>query len=177
MIILQAFWFLLPAGISNMTPSLTKQTGILSFPMDFNATHKGKRVLGDHKTVRGFIIAPITGLLVFWIQQQLYVYEWAQSISLFNYEEMTLWFGVLLGAGAIIGDAIKSFFKRRREIAPGQSWIPFDQIDWTLGAIAFSLLVYDLQASVAITIILLGLALHPIFNFLGFILRIQKNKL
>ncbi|HEX5285728.1 MAG TPA: CDP-archaeol synthase, partial [Polaromonas sp.] len=33
------------------------------------------------------------------------------------------------------GDSLKSFFKRRLGIAPGQRWIPFDQLDFILGGL------------------------------------------
>src|SRR4051812_27852644 len=46
--------------------------------------------------------------------------------------------GAWIGLGALSGDLVKSFAKRRRGILPGQAWIPFDQIDWLLGALAFA---------------------------------------
>jgi CDP-2,3-bis-(O-geranylgeranyl)-sn-glycerol synthase len=33
-----------------------------------------------------------------------------------------------------VGDAIKSFFKRRLAIAPGATWLGFDQLDFVVGA-------------------------------------------
>ncbi len=33
------------------------------------------------------------------------------------------------------GDAAKSFVKRRLGIAPGKPWIPWDQVDFVLGAL------------------------------------------
>ena len=41
------------------------------------------------------------------------------------------------------GDSVKSFFKRRLKISPGQQWIPFDQLDFILGGLlALHFLVY-----------------------------------
>jgi CDP-2,3-bis-(O-geranylgeranyl)-sn-glycerol synthase len=34
------------------------------------------------------------------------------------------------------GDAAKSFVKRRLGIPPGRPWIPWDQVDFVLGALA-----------------------------------------
>jgi CDP-2,3-bis-(O-geranylgeranyl)-sn-glycerol synthase len=42
-----------------------------------------------------------------------------------------------MGLGTAVGDAVKSFFKRRVGIAPGASWPVFDQIDFLLGAYLF----------------------------------------
>lgn len=36
------------------------------------------------------------------------------------------------------GDALKSFCKRRLKIAPGARWIPADQLDFVLGALALA---------------------------------------
>jgi hypothetical protein len=43
--------------------------------------------------------------------------------------------GLRFGFGAVAGDAAKSFFKRRLAIAPGSPWIPFDQLDFAVGAL------------------------------------------
>jgi len=40
--------------------------------------------------------------------------------------------------GALIGDIVESFFKRRIGKVRGQDWIPFDQLDFILGALFFS---------------------------------------
>src|SRR5437773_6411567 len=50
------------------------------------------------------------------------------------YEDWPL-LGVLFGAGAMAGDSAKSFFKRRLGVEPGRPWIPFDQLDFVLGAL------------------------------------------
>ena len=47
-----------------------------------------------------------------------------------------------MGLGAGVGDAVKSFFKRRVGIAPGSSWLFFDQLDFFVGAYAFVSLVH-----------------------------------
>ena len=44
--------------------------------------------------------------------------------------------GLALGIGALGGDALKSLVKRARGIAPGKSWVPFDQLDFAVGALA-----------------------------------------
>lgn len=175
--LLQAFWLFLPAGIANMAPSLLRRVPILGAPMDFGMTFRGKRILGDHKTIRGLLVAPLAGGVCFWAQQQLGAFAWAQSMSLFDYEQMSVGFGALLGLGAVLGDAVKSFFKRQLDIAPGQPWIPFDQIDFTVGAMLLIQPVYPPPLVIVGLVILLGLALHPLMNLLGFSLKLQANKL
>jgi CDP-2,3-bis-(O-geranylgeranyl)-sn-glycerol synthase len=43
--------------------------------------------------------------------------------------------------GALLGDIIESFFKRRVGRKRGEDWIPFDQIDFILGVLFFSFLI------------------------------------
>jgi CDP-2,3-bis-(O-geranylgeranyl)-sn-glycerol synthase len=47
-----------------------------------------------------------------------------------------------MGLGTGVGDAAKSFFKRRVGIAPGASWPVFDQLDFFAGAYVFLAPVY-----------------------------------
>ena len=46
--------------------------------------------------------------------------------------------------GALLGDIIESFFKRRIGKKRGEDWIPFDQIDFILGVFFFSFLTAGL---------------------------------
>jgi CDP-2,3-bis-(O-geranylgeranyl)-sn-glycerol synthase len=43
--------------------------------------------------------------------------------------------GLRFGLGAMAGDSAKSFVKRQLGIAPGSPWVPFDQLDFVLGAL------------------------------------------
>jgi CDP-2,3-bis-(O-geranylgeranyl)-sn-glycerol synthase len=35
----------------------------------------------------------------------------------------------------MVRDSVKSFFKRRRNVAPGHAWIPADQLDFVMGGL------------------------------------------
>ena len=47
-----------------------------------------------------------------------------------------------MGLGTGVGDAVKSFFKRRVGIAPGASWPVLDQLDFFAGAYLFVLALH-----------------------------------
>jgi len=95
-------------------------------------------------------------------------------------------FGAALGLFALVGDAVKSYFKRRRGKEGGAPWVPFDQLDFVLfglaAALAFSWLlaphwVWDALTGewlVPATIILLTPALHFVVNVLGYWLRLKE---
>ena len=61
------------------------------------------------------------------VQSQL---GWPNAIAV---SDTSLGLGLRFGIGAMAGDSIKSFFKRRTNIPPDEPWIPFDEVDFALG--------------------------------------------
>ena len=175
-VIIQLIWFFLPAIFANMSPNVFKTLPFLNYPLDFNIKLYGKPLLGKNKTYRGFFFGTIVAILTIYIQRTLYPYM--MDFSLVNYNEINIYLlGFLLGFGALFGDSLKSFFKRRLNIKAGKSWIPFDQIDWFIGAL-ISVSFYIRFSLKEITIsIILTLFLHPAINFLSYGLGLQKNKI
>ena len=58
-------WFFLPAGLGNIAPIFAAKLPWLktyAFPLDGYAMFRGKRLLGDHKTVRGLLSGLLTGM-------------------------------------------------------------------------------------------------------------------
>ena len=69
-------------------------------------------------------------------------------------------------------DVVKNLVKRRVGIAPGRPWIPWDEIDFVLGAFALIWGAAVLSWSDLVTILLLGVAGHVLVNRLGYWLGI-----
>jgi CDP-2,3-bis-(O-geranylgeranyl)-sn-glycerol synthase len=46
--------------------------------------------------------------------------------------------GLRFGIGAMTGDSAKGLVKRRVGIATGKPWVPWDQLDFVLGALIFT---------------------------------------
>jgi CDP-2,3-bis-(O-geranylgeranyl)-sn-glycerol synthase len=63
--------------------------------------------------------------------------------------------------------------KRRTGIAPGDPWIPWDQIDFVLGALALVWGAAALSGVDLVTILLLSVAGHVLVNHLGYWLGIR----
>jgi len=173
-LIFQLLYFMLPAYFANMSTIL----GRVIFkkwntPVDIGLKIGGKRVFGSHKTFKGFIIGSCIGILTAYLQSVLYPY--AQSLSIYNYSNW-LALGFLLGFGALAGDSIKSFFKRRVGIKPGERWFPFDQTDFVIGALAFASIVYFPGWENALIILLISLAGHVVVNHSAYYLKIRDEK-
>lgn len=167
MIFLEIIWFFLPAYAANMAASI--------FRVNFLAKPVSEKLFGSHKTWSGFFVGTILAMAISFLQNILYSIDFFQKISLLNYSKNYLLIGFLLGFGALFGDAIKSFFKRRINIAPGGKWIPFDQIDYTLGALLLSLFIWQPSLIFVLIAIIFNLLMHILFNHLGFWLGIRRE--
>src|SRR5579863_5895584 len=173
--ILLAVWFFLPAAVGNATPIIAAKLPYLenwTFPLDGYAMFHGKRLLGDHKTVRGLFTGILAGSATAFLQVELYSnVAWVREIVALDYSRINpLLFGTLAALGALSGDALKSFFKRQSNIAPGRSWFPFDQIDYVLGGIVFTACYVPLSLTQYLYVIGIWTLIHPIATFIGYTL-------
>lgn len=119
----QLLYLMAPAYLANMTPPFVRFWHGWNRPIC-------ERWLGSHKTVVGAASGIFVAMATASVQRAI-----AWDGSLIPNARWPL-VGLLLGIGAIGGDAIKSFAKRRVGIVPGQRWIPFDQLDFVVGALA-----------------------------------------
>lgn len=112
-------WLMLPAIGANMTASLVRDIPILNTPLDLGFTFRGKRITGDHKTYRGLVFGILAAITIVYLQQ--IIYPIIVGYSVIDYSQAnTLLLGILLGGGALFGDALKSFFKRQCNILQGR---------------------------------------------------------
>jgi CDP-2,3-bis-(O-geranylgeranyl)-sn-glycerol synthase len=139
----RVLYFFVPAYLANMSPVLVQGWfGRLATPIDGGLTWRGRRVLGDHKTWRGLLAGIVVAPMALAIQQLVHAAGYLHELALIDYERAGLGLGLLMGLGTGVGDAVKSFFKRQIGIAPGKSWIGFDQLDFFAGAYAFIAPIY-----------------------------------
>jgi len=160
----ELLYVMLPAYAANMAPVLCRKLP-WSAPVDFGMRVRGERLLGAHKTWRGFVCGVCAALLTGLIMQ---VY-WPFDIHL-------IYWSLLAGSGALFGDSVKSFFKRRRSIESGKPWIPFDQLDYSIGALLFGAIIFFPGWFEAIFIIGASLVLHVVVNHVAFWLKIRDEK-
>lgn len=122
---------MIPAYIANMAPVFARRIPWHT-PIDFGLTFRNKRIFGENKTWRGLIVGVIVGTFVGVLLSKIY----------WNFSFSALTWSFCSSLGALLGDTVKSFFKRRFNISSGKSWFPFDQIDFTIGALLLGSLVY-----------------------------------
>ncbi|MFC1769392.1 CDP-2,3-bis-(O-geranylgeranyl)-sn-glycerol synthase [Nanoarchaeota archaeon] len=169
-------YLMLPAYVANMAPVVFSKTlKFMAIPVDGGIKFQNKDIFGKNKTVRGLVLGTLAGLLIAYFQFILQKNDILTSITILNYSNF-LSIGFLLGFGALLGDLIESFFKRRLNIAPGEKFIPFDQLDFVLGSLLLLSIHYVPSLEIIIAIILVSFFGHIIINRLGYILKIKKNK-
>jgi len=173
---LESIWLFLPIGIANLMPTLVYRLPLLNWPIDGDRLWHGKMIFGPHKTWRGFFFGAVGAQLFFLLQRHLFFSSAGiADISLIDYGTAPILTGAVMGFGALLGDAIRAFFKRRVSIAPGAPWIPFDQIDYLLGGILFTRVMVDIPWHTMGLALVLGFPLHLIVNYVGWLILPYKN--
>lgn len=167
----EAFWFFLPAGIANMAPVFANSIpGINRWnaALDFGRSWRGKRIFGDSKTWRGVLFGVFVAVVVGLLQYRV-IASSAESTS------FIILATAVMGLGALLGDALKSFFKRRRDFPPGENWLPFDQIDYIIGGLLFVYPLVHFSLPDALMILIMYSLLHLSVNYIGYLIGMRQK--
>ncbi len=169
-LIFSSFYFILPAYFANMFPVIFAK---LSLPLSFPIS---KKYFGMHKTWRGFYAGYLGALFILFFQVQVQnSYTFFKFHSILNYEEINIFlYAFLFGSGAIIGDCVKSFFKRKFGKNPGEFWFPFDQLDFVIGALIFLIPFFIPDWKIILTILTLTPILHLLINVMAFLTGFKR---
>jgi CDP-2,3-bis-(O-geranylgeranyl)-sn-glycerol synthase len=176
-LILQSFYFILPAYVANMFPVFFAKLNwwpVLNRPIDGGAKLGGRELFGKNKTWRGLLAGILGGIIVAGLQALLYQFGSFKELSILNYQQSWLIFGFLAGSGALLGDLAKSFFKRRAGITSGGAWPVFDQLDLVIGFLIFTYYLARPDWQIILTVLIMTLLLHPMTNIIGYLLGIKK---
>lgn len=173
----QVLWVLLTPYIANATATMPKGRGPT---MDFGRTWRadGRRVLGPSKTWSGFFFGALFALPIGVLQAYLILLAppdlaivpqfgptVVQSIPVI----------VLLCFGAMTGDAVGSFVKRRLGTSSGSRAPLLDQLPFVAVPILLGLLLFPsifvptfVSLEALLWVLLFTLGLHTAFNWIGY---------
>ncbi|MFQ5836592.1 MAG: CDP-2,3-bis-(O-geranylgeranyl)-sn-glycerol synthase [Candidatus Bathyarchaeia archaeon] len=164
-----ALWFIFPAYCANAIPVIFGG----SYPVDFGKIFwDGKPILGSHKTLRGFFSGLVVGTLVGFLQTLLFQHVLFQYNAQFRYD---VWLGFMISLGALVGDLVGSFIKRRLDLPPGSSLPIADQLDFVAGAFLFSLPVSPPSLLTVLIILVITPPIHFLTNLLASLLGIKRK--
>ncbi len=187
--LLRAVLFILPAYFANATPVIFGGGAPADFGRKFS---DGRRILGDGKTWRGLFAGIFFGTLAAVVIGYL-VPNWIETLSIlkcygpvdvhvqcpmpFTREEGAVLFGFLgflLSCGAMFGDLLGSFIKRRMGAAPGHPSLVLDQLMFLVFAVAFAWPVRAVGADEFVFLAVLTYALHVLANVVANRLGLKK---
>lgn len=157
-----ALWLYLPAFVANAAPVFVGKAAWLA-PYRFPIWENG---LGKNKTWPGFMVAVVVGTLAGWLQISLT--PWPHSPATW------IAWSALISFGAMAGDCVKSYFKRRIGIAPGKAWPVVDGIDYVVGAWLCGLVMFRPAWPVLIALLVSGPILSLLANSLSYIFGWKK---
>lgn len=176
--ILGAVYFMLPAYVANLS-GLAFGGGT---PVDGGKECKdGRRLIGNGVTWKGFINGTILGTIVGGILGIIGSFYGDLNvltsgvIALPVYGSIIggLTLGFLMAFGALLGDLVGSFIKRRMGLQSGEPAPIMDQLDFVVGALILSLLVVKISWEFFIIIAVLTLILHLGSNMIAYLLGIK----
>lgn len=164
--VLQALWFIAPAYAANAFPPLLKGTR----PLDSGKKIGKNRLLGDGKTVEGTLGGIAFGIFFGFIQ----IYFQSMIPQDFGLATMTIPLIAALSIGAILGDMIDSFIKRRFGIKRGERITLVNRLDFIVGALILSYPFYKIGWEHVAVLLILTPVIHKLSNILAFALNIKK---
>lgn len=167
--IITAIYLFLPAYLANMCPVFA---AALKLPLGRPIS---KQLFGENKSWRGFYAGYLGALGMLFSQQYWQQSGILENYRLLDYAEINLFFYALLfGIGAITGDLVKSYFKRHFKRKPGSPWVPFDQLDFVIGALLFLMPFYQPAWPYLLVLLLITPFLHLLTNISGYLLGLKK---
>lgn len=164
--------FMAPAFVANASPLIASRLVGRRHPMDFGRTFvDGRRVLGDSKSWEGFAAGVLMGTLAGAALSPVYGRALAELAVA----------GFVQGLGAMIGDVANSFVKRRLGMRPGAPLPVLDQVSFIVASLVLVRALgvgrsagVELGTTEALVLVGLALVLHPLTNYVAYLLGMKE---
>lgn len=151
--------FIGPSYVANAAPLLLGGGRALDGGRNF---FDGERILGAHKTVRGFFAGILGGSLIGLVETP--------------FDSRLLLGGVLIGLGTVLGDLVGAFLKRRVGIKPGSPLPIVDQLDFVFGGLLLGQLVFPLSWISILIVVVVTPPIHLGTNYGAYLLGIKRTR-
>ncbi len=155
-----ALLFIGPSYVANAAP-LVFGGGM---PLDGGRNFlDGQPIFGFHKTVRGLAAGIIAGSVL------------GAAESLFD--SRLLLAGFMMALGAVLGDLLGAFVKRRLKIKPGKQFPIVDQLDFVLGGLLVGWSFFQMSLASILIVVLVTPPIHLGTNYGAYLLGLKKTRL
>lgn len=177
-LVFEALFYALPIFVANSCATLTLSIPLIKdrrTPIDFGQSWRGKRILGDGKSFQGLFFGTFMSAVVGVFQYGIFKNWTFEHVKYLNESSLVrvVILALFLGFGALFGDIVKSFFKRRIGITRGNPWVPFDQLDFLIGGVIFGSLVYFPGWEVILTLAIITPLGHFLSNICAYYLGLK----
>ncbi len=179
---LLGIWYILPAYVANGFAVFAKVIN-KKHPIDGGKVFRDNRLIfGEGKSWEGFIIGFLSGTIIGCLQVvfapillNLILTYLVLPLELFPIVLITFPLVVLVAIGALIGDLIGSFIKRRLNIERGQPAPGLDQLDFLVVSILFGMLIIPLPILLILFLLLVTPLFHLLANIVGYFLGLKHE--
>jgi CDP-2,3-bis-(O-geranylgeranyl)-sn-glycerol synthase len=180
-IMANGFWLFIPAMLPNSAAAMVGG----GTKIDFGKTWRGKRIFGDGKTWRGLFGGGLAGVAIGLVL--IGISSIWDPVNYWGFGPFWGNVGILfcLAFGAIVGDLIGAFIKRRLGMERGQKAPILDQYDFVFGAFlitsiffpswVYSMFIEGWHIAALLFILALMFFIHRIVNILGYKLGFKKE--
>jgi len=153
-VLINSLWFIFPAYVANSSPVIIGG----GIPMDLGRNFiDNRRLLGNGKTFRGFFGGILAGMLIGAFQGIIYPFTSLNDPTNNFTTNAYIIRAFFLSFGALTGDLVGSFLKRRINLKRGAPFPIMDQIGFLV--FAFLFVVYRFTVPLEYIILLLPLTL------------------
>jgi CDP-2,3-bis-(O-geranylgeranyl)-sn-glycerol synthase len=169
----KALLIILPAYAANGFPPLAR--GHRPIDMKRNWLDKN-RIFGDGKTFEGFGFGLFAGFVIGALESYLYpdlnsyAMQYGVKLPLIN-----LYIAFLIALGALSGDLIGSFLKRRLGLKRGADVPLLDQWNFIIGAVLFVYWFTDITIWMFLIMLLITPIVHRVANIIAHKIKIKKE--
>ncbi len=156
--VITALLFIGPSYVANAAPLIWGKGRPIDGGRNFV---DGRRIFGSHKTFRGLAAGIIAGTIL--------------GILEYPFNPIMPLAGFLIGTGAVLGDLLGAFVKRRFDIKPGNPLPVVDQLDFVLGGLLFGSLVFPMSLASILLVVIVTPPIHLGTNYGAYLLRMKKT--
>jgi CDP-2,3-bis-(O-geranylgeranyl)-sn-glycerol synthase len=157
--IVSALLYIGPSYVANAAPLLFGGGATLDGGRKLS---DGQPIFGSHKTIRGVIAGILAGTII----------GLAESLV----DSRLALAGFMIALGAVLGDLLGAFIKRRLRVEPGKAFPILDQLDFVFGSLILGYYFFPIGLYSLLLFVIVTPPIHLGTNYGAYRLGIKKTQ-